>query len=252
MRQARSSSPRVGRAINPAGAEGWAKRDAGNRAASKTLDVSQVSPAKNRCYWFKSNAWRPTGDVSKGREARVQGSPRQGPESAIAVIPLQARNRLHRPKHAFHRSTNGPPRRGSSPVRCSCGNSRNRQGKRAYSVARERRSLVRLQAARITCAWEGRRAEDPDLLSPRQFYIAGRIRDRLTEELGRDSVFMDVDSTPRGVDFTEYIADHIRNSDIVIAAIGQNWLAGRSWVAHPGRRRREARRVWAYWGWHLC
>jgi hypothetical protein len=31
---------------------------------------------------------------------------------------------------------------------------------------------------------------------------------------------MDVDSIPRGVDFTEYIADHIRNSDIVIAAIG--------------------------------
>lgn len=97
-------------------------------------------------------------------------------------------------------------------------------GQAAYSVARKRRSLVRLQAARITCAWEGRRAEDPDLLSQRQFYIAGRIRDRLAEEFGKDSVFMDVDSIPRGVDFTEYIADHIRNSDIVIAAIGQNRL----------------------------
>jgi hypothetical protein len=54
--------------------------------------------------------------------------------------------------------------------------------------------------------------------------IAGRMPDSLAEEFGKDSVFMDVDSIPTGVDFTEYIADHIRNSDIVIAVIGQNWL----------------------------
>lgn len=75
--------------------------------------------------------------------------------------------------------------------------------------------------------------------------IAGRICDRLAEELGKDSVFMDVDSIPTGVDFTEYIADH-RGHRPELA--GQD----RSWVAHPGRRRREARRVWAHWGWHLC
>jgi hypothetical protein len=38
-----------------------------------------------------------TGNVSKGRKVRLQGSPREGPECAKAVIPLRARSTLHRP-----------------------------------------------------------------------------------------------------------------------------------------------------------
>jgi hypothetical protein len=54
--------------------------------------------------------------------------------------------------------------------------------------------------------------------------IAGRIRDRLVNEFGTDSVFMDIDSIPIGVDFRAYIADALKNTDILLVVIGQQWL----------------------------
>lgn len=47
-------------------------------------------------------ASNPSANVGNGRRAHLQGSFREGPESApIAVIPMGARNRLHRPKETF-------------------------------------------------------------------------------------------------------------------------------------------------------
>ena len=48
-------------------------------------------------WWLNLNAWYPTGDVANGREARLQGSPREGPECAPQP-PFRARNRAHRPQ----------------------------------------------------------------------------------------------------------------------------------------------------------
>lgn len=57
--------------------------------------------------------------------------------------------------------------------------------------------------------------------------IAGRIRDRLVSEFGEDSVFMDIDSIPIGVNFREYIAGQLENSDVVFVIIGSTWLGDR-------------------------
>jgi hypothetical protein len=54
--------------------------------------------------------------------------------------------------------------------------------------------------------------------------IAGRIYDRLASHYGKDSVFMDIDSIPFGVDFREHIGNALANSDILVAIIGPNWL----------------------------
>jgi hypothetical protein len=56
--------------------------------------------------------------------------------------------------------------------------------------------------------------------------ITARIRDRLATRYGDDSVLMDVDSIPLGVDFREFVTNAARTSDIVIAVIGPEW-AGR-------------------------
>lgn len=62
--------------------------------------------------------------------------------------------------------------------------------------------------------------------------IAGRIRDRLARAFGEDSVFMDIDNIPFGVDFRSHVKESLLRGDLVIAVIGPNWLgmneAGRS------------------------
>jgi hypothetical protein len=63
--------------------------------------------------------------------------------------------------------------------------------------------------------------------------IAGRIRDRLVGHYGGESVFMDIDSIPYGVDFRAQIQEALRNTDVLVAVIGPRWTgAGR------GRRAR--------------
>jgi hypothetical protein len=54
-------------------------------------------------------------------------------------------------------------------------------------------------------------------------YVAELIRDRIAETFGPESVFMDVDSIPVGVDFREQIADALRDCDLFVAVISPNW-----------------------------
>ena len=64
--------------------------------------------------------------------------------------------------------------------------------------------------------------------------ISGRIFDKLSEHFGADSVFMDVDNIPFGIDFREHIADILARSDILLAIVGPDW---------PGRREDGTRRI---------
>jgi len=54
--------------------------------------------------------------------------------------------------------------------------------------------------------------------------IAGRIFDRLGTHYGFESVFMDVDNIPFGVDFREHIQQELSHCDILIVIIGPRWL----------------------------
>ncbi len=54
--------------------------------------------------------------------------------------------------------------------------------------------------------------------------MTGRIFDRLSHYYGEDSVFMDVDSIPIGIDFRQHIQETLRQTDVLIAVIGANWL----------------------------
>jgi hypothetical protein len=54
--------------------------------------------------------------------------------------------------------------------------------------------------------------------------IAGRIYDRLVERYGAQSVFMDVDNVPLGVDFREHIRSTLRATNVLLALIGREWL----------------------------
>jgi hypothetical protein len=56
---------------------------------------------------------------------------------------------------------------------------------------------------------------------------AGRIYDRLSAELGRDRVFMDVDGIPYGSDYVSYLSQQINQCAYVLALIGNNWLDAR-------------------------
>lgn len=54
--------------------------------------------------------------------------------------------------------------------------------------------------------------------------IVGRIYDRLEERFGRDSIFMDIDTIPPGVDFRKHLDDAVHNGDVLLAVIGEGWL----------------------------
>src|SRR3954464_8496319 len=55
--------------------------------------------------------------------------------------------------------------------------------------------------------------------------IAGRMRDRLARSFGDDSIFMDIDNIPFGVDFREHVKTVLTRGQVMIAVIGKNWLA---------------------------
>ena len=67
--------------------------------------------------------------------------------------------------------------------------------------------------------------------------IAGRIRDRLAEEYGDDSVYIDIDSIPIGTDFRDHIDKALSEADVMVAVIGPKWLGQRR--ARPARIRDE-------------
>jgi formylglycine-generating enzyme required for sulfatase activity len=53
---------------------------------------------------------------------------------------------------------------------------------------------------------------------------AGRINDRLERELGRESLFIDVDTIPYGMDFVEVLGVGVAKCDVLLAIIGSRWL----------------------------
>jgi hypothetical protein len=61
-----------------------------------------------------------------------------------------------------------------------------------------------------------RRADSPG--------TAGRILDRLTGRYGKDSVFIDIDNIPAGVDFRQHIRNALEDCDIMLAIVGRKWL----------------------------
>ncbi|WP_298610011.1 TIR domain-containing protein [uncultured Thiothrix sp.] len=55
-------------------------------------------------------------------------------------------------------------------------------------------------------------------------YIAGMLAERLEAVFGSDSVFIDVDAIPLGVDFREYLNQAVAKSELMLALIGNEWL----------------------------
>jgi hypothetical protein len=53
--------------------------------------------------------------------------------------------------------------------------------------------------------------------------ITGRIRDRIAQHFGADSVFMDIDSIPLGIDFRKHIHKALQENQILLVIIGPNW-----------------------------
>jgi hypothetical protein len=62
------------------------------------------------------------------------------------------------------------------------------------------------------------RREDTELM-------VGRICDRLRDHYGRDSVMMDIDSIPYGLDFRKHIREALKRCDLMVAIIGPHWAA---------------------------
>ena len=66
--------------------------------------------------------------------------------------------------------------------------------------------------------------------------IAGRIVDRLIAQFGEQSVFMDVDNIPFGIDFRQHIQSVLARAEVLIAVVGPDWLGA---GADGGSRIRE-------------
>lgn len=66
--------------------------------------------------------------------------------------------------------------------------------------------------------------------------VTGRIDDRLTQQFGRQAVFVDVDSIPLGVDFRKYLDEQVAKCDVFVAVIGPDWMGQRT---PEGRARLE-------------
>lgn len=58
--------------------------------------------------------------------------------------------------------------------------------------------------------------------------VAGRIHDRLAEQFGKASIFMDVDSIPLGVNYRNHIVGMLGRCKVCLVIMGPNWarLAG--------------------------
>jgi hypothetical protein len=63
--------------------------------------------------------------------------------------------------------------------------------------------------------------------------VTGRIYDRLVQRFDKAQVFKDVDSIPLGVDFREHLGGVVGQCDVLLAVVGDEWLAADS----TGRRR---------------
>src|SRR5215831_6181916 len=63
---------------------------------------------------------------------------------------------------------------------------------------------------------------------------AGRVRDRLERELGRDLLFMDVDAIPLGTNFSKVLHEEVAKCGVLLAVIGPDWSDARD--EHGNRR----------------
>jgi TIR domain len=63
---------------------------------------------------------------------------------------------------------------------------------------------------------------------------AGRVRDRLERELGRDLLFMDVDAIPLGTNFSKVLHEEVAKCGVLLAMIGPKWPDARD--EHGNRR----------------
>ena len=62
-------------------------------------------------------------------------------------------------------------------------------------------------------------------------HVAGRAGDRLSEMF---DLFMDIDTIPPGVDFTDYVRRAVGSCDVLLAFIGDQWV---KLTDEQGRRR---------------
>ena len=62
-------------------------------------------------------------------------------------------------------------------------------------------------------------------------HVAGRAGDKLGELF---ELFMDIDTIPPGVDFTDYVRRAVGSCDVLLAFIGDRWV---SLTDNQGRRR---------------
>jgi hypothetical protein len=63
--------------------------------------------------------------------------------------------------------------------------------------------------------------------------LTGRLCDRLRNHFSHESIFMDVDTIPFGVDFRRYLSEAVGQCDVLLAIIGERWSS----VDQEGRRR---------------
>lgn len=67
---------------------------------------------------------------------------------------------------------------------------------------------------------------------------ASWIYHELADQIGRDRVFMDMDSLPLGVDFVEHVEQAIARADVALILIGPGWLSA---AGETGNRRLDDR-----------
>lgn len=53
--------------------------------------------------------------------------------------------------------------------------------------------------------------------------VTGRLSDRLIDRYGAQSVFVDIDSIPAGVDFRNHIHTVLQETDVLLAMVGARW-----------------------------
>jgi TIR domain len=65
-------------------------------------------------------------------------------------------------------------------------------------------------------------------------HAAGRLYDRLVDQFGERSIFMDVSSVEPGLDFHDVIDSAMAKSDVILILIGEHWLKA---TDNQGQRR---------------
>lgn len=65
-------------------------------------------------------------------------------------------------------------------------------------------------------------------------YVAAMLTRRLRSQFGDDSVFIDIDTIPFGIDFREQITRAVDKCDVLLAIIGNRWLGANA--EKSGRR----------------